>query len=436
MSTTLHEIDNLIRLLSPKPSNESSNKHSKIFTINCNANDHVHKTILFCKLIGKIWREYFKDNKCGSMNYEDSLEWDAILQYIIIIGGLPRDYLLGKKIKDIDINLDTHQLDILFYNHIHKYHSHNATKNHCFFFDLYNRQKRLNPALFIEILTKHATLKGKFKIKCITFPSISTRFREVEWYKMQITHDLWHDSTNLKDCIVEITDCSFTNMNDLTLFSNKPFPFNKAQTLMNDEYKALIWNLEFKNRWTGTDFTINSLFVLFSDVLKDDDIVIHSPHEIDRTLYRNCFQDIKNHVLNIPIQGDDACMYTMKCHYNMQRGYRHFWRLIKFMVKFDNKWTIDPQLFKSTVAFYDIWMNDITFTDINRITNLVWNIVDGSNDYNMKKFEAMNVLHFHQHLIPFYKKYTIFQKRLLKKIQSKSKEQSHVLMQLLERYEY
>ena len=45
------------------------------------------------------------------------------MENIILIGGMPRDILLGTEVKDIDITLNLRELTKIQLNHLRKYHS-------------------------------------------------------------------------------------------------------------------------------------------------------------------------------------------------------------------------------------------------------------------------------------------------------------------------
>ena len=369
--------------------------------------------------------------------------------------GLPRDYLLGFKIKDIDINIDTHELDKIFYNHIYKYHQHETgsspsktTTHNCFFMDLFHKNQRLNPLFFVNVLINDELLTNKFKINSkkwkidkheYTYTSIDDK-REIEWHQLIITKDLVYNDMNLKGNIIEITDCSFTNMSNLSVFTQKEFKFNQYNKLNNDEYAKFVYKFQFKNRLTGTDFSINSFFIIFNDIMENDKIVIHSPHEIDDKLYNDSFYDIDNCILNTPIK--NYCIYTMNCHFNKKHGYKHFWRTIKFMVKFDNKWNINDELFKHTIDFYKIWINKDTMNNEKDVDNLVWHIVNGSFikdelEDNIKKFKAMDILKFHHHTVPFLKINEMLGEKLMNSINSKNNDKVIQLFnKLLSQYNY
>eukprot|EP01084_Bolivina_argentea_P006312 11953_1 len=131
------------------------------------------RAMAFAHFLANIWYTYVNiTNKCEFLLDDDNM--GNILQHFIIFGGAPRDYILGKEFDDIDMFVNTRELNKIHLLHLRKYHSKdimsqsNSVK--CCFWNLYANKYRennenvnyqLNSTFFSEILINSIELKNK-----------------------------------------------------------------------------------------------------------------------------------------------------------------------------------------------------------------------------------------------------------------------------------
>eukprot|EP01083_Nonionella_stella_P233808 823398_1 len=77
-------------------------------------------------LLGRILKDHFDSNLCELMTAK-SFDWRSyslnILDNLLLVGGIPRDILLGTEVRDIDVTFNLRELTKIQLNHLRKYHS-------------------------------------------------------------------------------------------------------------------------------------------------------------------------------------------------------------------------------------------------------------------------------------------------------------------------
>mmetsp|Transcript_26068 Transcript_26068/g.42609 ORF Transcript_26068/g.42609 Transcript_26068/m.42609 type:complete len:503 (-) Transcript_26068:63-1571(-) len=106
------------------------------------------RAIASAHLFASIIKDHFDHNSCvcdceTRATGPQPLNACTILSNIFIMGGAPRDYLLGFEINDLDILVDTQTLNQLYFEHLQAYHSSQTqqlTNKNCLFWKLYLRK--------------------------------------------------------------------------------------------------------------------------------------------------------------------------------------------------------------------------------------------------------------------------------------------------------
>lgn len=180
-------------------------------------------------LLGRILKEHFDSNLCEYMT-EKSFDWRSyslnILDNLLLVGGIPRDILLGTQVKDIDITFNLRELTKIQLNHLRKYHSkkqYQSVNCKCAYWQHYlnkyspenieeekkNQSEKnqiirfhncsyiFNARYFIDILQDSSYLRGKVSIKDIP---------KHGFISCTIVDNIEHESYDLKDQKFEFTD--------------------------------------------------------------------------------------------------------------------------------------------------------------------------------------------------------------------------------------
>jgi len=190
-------------------------------------------------LLGRILKEYFDANLCEYLT-EKSFDWRSyslnILDNLLLVGGIPRDILLGTEVRDIDITFNLRELTKIQLNHLRKYHSkqvNQATNCRCAYWQHYlnrydpanveeeekNQLEKeqmikfhknsfiFNARFFIDILAESEELKGKLEIKDIP---------KHGFISCEIVESVKHENYDLKGQKFEFTD-TFDSMKVLSI---------------------------------------------------------------------------------------------------------------------------------------------------------------------------------------------------------------------------
>eukprot|EP01084_Bolivina_argentea_P006311 11952_1 len=80
------------------------------------------RALAWAHFLSDIWHRHINiTHKCEFLNENDDM--GNVLQHIVIFGGGPRDYILGDEFDDIDMFLNTRELNKIHLMHLRKYHS-------------------------------------------------------------------------------------------------------------------------------------------------------------------------------------------------------------------------------------------------------------------------------------------------------------------------
>eukprot|EP01084_Bolivina_argentea_P134725 237543_1 len=414
----------------------------------------------------KIIEDYFQNinNKCEYVNpYHIS---NTFLSHLIIVGGFGRDILMDSPINDIDLMLDTQQLNIFHLNHLQKYHSKhkNKTDSKCSLFQLYmNKFDRddenkndsiikneintfecnyiINASFFINnILLKSTYLKNKCKIEFRTGFSGTRQQSQYGGYMMQICDDIYYKNVNLKGQEFDIFDPRH-NIEQLQYLKT----INKTNNNYN-EFKDNVINLPIhKTKATdlfGTfDFSINAVIIRFSDIK----ICNGNWKDIVKNIYVDeceCdgISDIKNKLLRF------TSKYTLMFHYG-GKG-RLLYRILKFggKYKLKNGWKWDIKTIKMFIDGYDEWFNkDTVSMEVNyklfvRYFITKWVIEKKENGkiiWNYKqRMELLELFQFNERMRHLLDKVDVFRNEFVSEINKLSNDRKSQLISALKQFGY
>lgn len=380
-------------------------------------------------LLGRILKEHFDNNLCEYMT-EKSFDWRSyslnILDNLLLVGGIPRDILLGTEVKDIDITFNLRELTKIQLNHLRKYHSKKSQQSvncKCAYWQHYlnkyspeneeeekkNQSEKnqiirfhncsyiFNARYFIDILQESPYLKNKVSIKDIP---------KHGFISCTIIDNIEHESYDLKGQKFEFTD-TFDSIQvlsvqkllqqDTLIQQQQEIAMNGDEQKVNGSPKKSRWKsialfpqaaidsladefdqdiklvdieiypIKVRTKLSCYDFSINTAIIPLSSITEFCD----SEDEVNIAIWfweyivENGLDDI-DAIRDITIHRILRVPQPFKDLYiiRIHPTTYHFWRTIELMIRLPNFY-IDDNLIKAHIEDYDGWLN-ITYFNENK----------------------------------------------------------------------
>eukprot|EP01084_Bolivina_argentea_P289552 497236_1 len=351
---------------------------------------------------------------------EKSFDWRSyslnILDNLLLVGGIPRDILLGTEVKDIDITFNLRELTKIQLNHLRKYHSSKSGQDanlRCAYWQHYlnkyspeneaqeeeNQQQKnqlirfhncsyiFNARYFVDILTESRALKHKVSIKDIP---------KHGFISCTIVDTIEHESYDLKGQKFEFTD-AFDSMKVLTVQKLMQKQSLQDQTEQKEDsgkevkrtrWKSIalfpqdidfvaefdselreidleIYPIKVRDKLSCYDFTINTAIIPLSSITEfcdsEDEVNIAIwfwEYIVENGLDEiDAIRDITVHrILRVPQPMKD--LYIIRIHPTTY----HFWRTIELMIRLPNFY-VEECLINAHIEDYEGWLHVQYFND-------------------------------------------------------------------------
>jgi len=378
-----------------------------------------------CHLFASLLKQHFSDGICELME-ENSFDHKHytlnVLDNLLLVGGIPRDILLGTAVKDVDITFNLRELTKIHLQHLTKYHSKKEDQDRnirCVYFQHYlnkfepeNEEENkaenemirfhsnpyiFNAQYFVDILECSYDLQYKLEIEDV--PNHG-------FISCSITSDHVHEGYNLNGAKFKFTDTFDPNkvlsvqqqqQNELMereLVKSYGYDPDQVQnrddakkrtrwksiTLapsgmdyaaeFDEEYKPIdieVYGTRIKDKLLTYDFSINTAIIPLSSITEffdgqnedDKNMAIWFWEYIVENGITEC-DAIQDITVNriLRVPQPNKEKYIINIH----GGAHHFWRTVELMIRLPHFY-IDDNLIDAQIEHYNEWLNVEYFDD-------------------------------------------------------------------------